>query len=279
MINDLLDDKFENLIGLQGPGKSAVPKDPSLRALTSVYLLGSRFICCSCEDAARWIAQAIVQPRPTPLLLTHINAHNLRCLSQVPELRETLQVRSWFLLEGVGLKVACLLTKGRAPVDTNGTDLLPALLDQLRGMPCRLFLLGGGTNVAVLAARKIREMWPHVEIVGSRDGYFSNDEIPAIRDQLRRAKPTLLLIGLGSSRQEAVALEFLQVPGLRVVWTVGGLFDRLTGRIPRAPTLMRTLRLEWLYRIYVEPRRLALRYVFDALWLAKSCAHEWRKQN
>ena len=81
--------------------------------------------------------------------------------------------------------------------------------------------------------------------------------------------------GLGSPRQEEVAMEFLQVPNLKLVWTVGGLFDFMSGRIKRAPSIMRALRLEWLFRIYLEPRRLALRYLFDALWLAKSCAYEW----
>ena len=275
MMNDLSDDKFDISTKLQGPGKSAVPTDPSERTLSTVDLFASRFICCNCADAATWIANAILHPRSTPLLLTHVNVHNLRSLSQIRELHETLQARSLFLLEGVGLKVACLLTKGWTPDDTNGTDLFPALLDQLHNMPCRLFLLGGRANVVALAAQKIKEKWPHVEIVGYRDGYFSNNEISAIRDEVCRARPTLLLIGLGTPRQEAVALEFLQVPDLQVVWTVGGLFDRLSGRIQRAPRLMRSLWLEWLFRIFVEPRRLAPRYLSDALWLTKCCVYEW----
>jgi N-acetylglucosaminyldiphosphoundecaprenol N-acetyl-beta-D-mannosaminyltransferase len=124
--------------------------------------------------------------------------------------------------------------------------------------------------VIALAAQKIKESRPHAEIVGYRDGYFSNNEIQAIRDEVCRAKPTLLLIALGSPRQEQVALEFLQLPDLQVVWTVGGLFDFLSGRIVRAPTLIQMRRLEWLLQIFIEPRRLAPRYLFNALWLAKS---------
>jgi exopolysaccharide biosynthesis WecB/TagA/CpsF family protein len=270
--------EFDLLTGLQGSGGSAVLTDPLVRALPKVDLFGNVFICCNCEDAAKWIAGAIVQPRPTPLLLTHVNLHNLRSLSQVRGLCNTLQLRSLFLLEGIGLKAACLLTRGWAPADTNGTDLVPALLDQLRTMPCRLFLLGGRASVAALAIQKIQARWPYVEIVGCRDGYFSNDEISAIRDEVFRARPTLLLIGLGAPRQDEVALEFLQAPDLRVVWSVGGLFDRLSGRIPRAPPFMQMLRLEWLFRIFVEPRRLASRYFFDGLWLIKSCAHEWYRR-
>ena len=268
------ENKLDLSKSLPGPGRSAVSLDSSDRIPSAVDLFGIQFICCNCEDAAKSIAKAIVHPRATPLLLIHVNAHTLRSISSSNELRENLRARAWVLLEGIGLKAACLLAKGRTPADTNGTDLFPALLNRLRSIPCRLFLLGSGPNVGALAKQKIEEGWPHVEIVGWRDGFFSNEELPAIRDQVSRASPTLLLIGMGSPKQEAFALEFLKIPNLQLVWAVGGLFDRLSGRIARAPPLMLMLRLEWLFRIFVEPRRLALRYLSDALWLAKSCVYE-----
>ena len=103
-----------------------------------------------------------------------------------------------------------------------------------------------------MAALKIKERWNHVEIVGYRDGYFSNDQIPLIRDEVQRAEPTLLLIGLGSPRQEEVALEFLQVPDLQA---------RMDRRRP--------------FRFYVRPdqtrtlhraQRFALNGCFEFTW-------------
>ena len=271
---ELLDDKFDNLTKRMAPGTSIVPLNLPAHVAT-VELFGSRFICCNCENAAKLLVQEIKHSEQPPLLIAHINTHNFRTLSSNPKLLEALQLHSWPLLEGIGLKAASVLTKGRVPADTNGTDLFPALLNELRDMPCRLFLLGSHSNVVSIAARKIKESCNQVEIVGYRDGYFSNDQIPLIRDEVQRARPTFLLIGLGSPRQEEVALEFLQVPDLRVVWTVGGLFDFLSGRIKRAPPVVRLLRLEWMFRISVEPRRLAFRYLLDSLWLIKSCAYEW----
>jgi exopolysaccharide biosynthesis WecB/TagA/CpsF family protein len=251
-----------------------VPLDSSLRAPSTVDIFGLRLTCCNCRQAAELIAKAIVHAKSAPLLLTHVNVHSLRSILPNNALWKTFQAHGQLLLEGVGLKAACLLTKWWTPADTNGTDLFPILLDRLRGVPCRLFLLGGEPNVLALAKQKIVENWSNIEIVGWKDGFFSNEELSAIREQVRRAKPTLLLIGMGSPKQEALALSFLQIPGLQLVWTVGGLFDRLSGRIARAPTPLRMLRLEWLYRILIEPRRLAFRYLCDALWLIKSCVHE-----
>ena len=263
---------------LQGSRRLAVYLESSERIPSLVDLFGIQLICCNCEDAAKALARAIVNPKVAPILLIHVNAHSLRCISRRHELRERLGGRAWLLLEGIGLKAACLVTKGWAPADTNGTDLFPALLAQLRSRPCRLFLLGGEPNVGALAKQKIEEDWPHVEIVGWRDGFFSDEELPAIRDQVSNARPTLLLIGMGSPKQETLALEFRQTSDLQLVWAVGGLFDRLSGRIARAPPLMLKLRLEWLFRICGEPRRLTPRYLFDALWLAKVSLYEWLKR-
>jgi exopolysaccharide biosynthesis WecB/TagA/CpsF family protein len=256
------------------PESWIVPLDSSVHTPSTVDIFGIRLTCCNCQQAAELIAKAIVHAKAVPLLLTHVNVHSLRSILPNNVLWKNFQAHGQLLIEGVGLKAACLLTKWWSPADTNGTDLFPVLIDQLRGIPCRLFLLGSEPNVVVLAKQKIEESWPHVEIVGWRDGFFSNEELSAIRGQVCRARPTLLLIGMGSPKQEALALNFLQIPGLQLVWTVGGLFDRLSGRVARAPTLLLMLRLEWLYRIFVEPRRLAFRYLCDALWLIKSCVYE-----
>jgi exopolysaccharide biosynthesis WecB/TagA/CpsF family protein len=240
-----------------------------------VQIFGAKLICRDCDEAAKAIAKAVLHPKTTPILLAHINVHSLRSISSSNELREQLRNRAWLLLEGIGLKVACLLTKGRFPPDTNGTDLFPAVIKELRGSPCRLFLLGGEPEVGALAKAQIESIWPHVQVVGCKHGFFSRTELPMIHDQVSTARPNILLVGVGSPKQEALLLEFLQIPNLQLVWAVGGLFDRLSGRIPRAPPPMLVLRLEWLFRIFLEPRRLGLRYLLDALWLAKACAHEW----
>ena len=98
---------------------------------------------------------------------------------------------------------------------------------------------------------------------------------PAYSRRGGTCQANILLIGLGSPRQEEVALDFLQVPNLKIVWTVGGLFDFMSRSHQTRTPHRANARFEWLFRIFLEPRRLAIRYLFDALWLAKSCAYEW----
>ena len=93
--------------------------------IATVDLFGSGFLCCNCENAAKLIVHEIKHSQQLPFLITHINTHSFRTLSSNRKLLEALRMRCWYLLEGIGLKAACVLTRGRVPDDTNGTDLCP----------------------------------------------------------------------------------------------------------------------------------------------------------
>jgi N-acetylglucosaminyldiphosphoundecaprenol N-acetyl-beta-D-mannosaminyltransferase len=113
-------------------------------------------------------------------------------------------------------------------------------------------------------------------IAGARSGYFSADETPAVVAEIGASGAELLLVGMGSPRQEYWLDEYLRETGCGVGIGVGGSFDVIAGRIERAPRAVRRLGLEWLYRLVKEPsrwrRQLALpRFVWlislDALGL------------
>ena len=74
-----------------------------------VDIFGIKLICRDCDEAAKAIAKAVLYPKTAPILLAHINIHSLRSMSSSSELRERLRNGAWLLLEGIGLKVACLL--------------------------------------------------------------------------------------------------------------------------------------------------------------------------
>jgi N-acetylglucosaminyldiphosphoundecaprenol N-acetyl-beta-D-mannosaminyltransferase len=79
--------------------------------------------------------------------------------------------------------------------------------------------------------------------------------VPGIVDEIRASGARLLLVGLGSPRQEFWLAENLAATGVGVGIGVGGSFDVIGGRVQRAPELWRRLGLEWLYRLVKEPQR------------------------
>lgn len=126
----------------------------------------------------------------------------------------------------------------------------------------RFFFLGGKPGVAERAAVQLRMLHPGLQIVGRRDGFFSRSEEGEIRRSIIEAGTNVLWLGLGSPIQERVAYAWREeLTSVGWIKTCGGLFDHVAGDIPRAPLWMQHSGLEWLHRMWKEPRRLAPRYL------------------
>ncbi len=138
----------------------------------------------------------------------------------------------------------------------SGIDLVEELLRRGATEGYRFFFLGARPGVAQAAAERVRRRYPGLRIVGTHHGYFSPQEEPALVDAIHAAGPDALLVGLGVPKQELWMLRnrgALEVP---VMIGIGGSFDVLSGRLPRAPKSWQRMGLEWLWRVLREPRRL-----------------------
>ncbi|BBC70956.1 UDP-hexose transferase [Altererythrobacter sp. B11] len=134
----------------------------------------------------------------------------------------------------------------------------------------RFYFLGGKPGVAARAADRLTGLYPGLQVVGTRHGYFApEDEIDLCR-QIVDSGADVLWVGLGSPRQEAFAFrQRSRLAGLGWIRTCGGLFDFCSGDARRAPQLLQNLGLEWLYRASLEPIRLGVRYIStnpSAMW-------------
>jgi N-acetylglucosaminyldiphosphoundecaprenol N-acetyl-beta-D-mannosaminyltransferase len=166
--------------------------------------------------------------------------------------------------DGVGIVLA-----GRVlgvPVESRVTGVeLTEGLAALRHPQARLFLLGAGPDVAAEAGDRLRERFPGVEIVGTLSGSPDDAAFAEIERHLEATQPTVLLVAFGHPRQDlwiAQHRDALARHGILVAIGVGGTFDYLSGRVPRAPRWLRRVGLEWLYRLARQPwrwrRQLAL---------------------
>ena len=150
----------------------------------------------------------------------------------------------------------------------NGTDFTPYLLRQAH-RPLRLFLLGGKSQVVGRAAEYARQQLGQ-EVVGVCDGYAGMSEIRLL-ERIERAKPDILLVALGNPVQEQWIMQHWEALNVSLVMGVGALFDFWAGAKPRAPRVVQSLRLEWLYRLCLEPRRLLRRYTVDIMRFLLYC--------
>ncbi|KMO42404.1 hypothetical protein VQ03_10840 [Methylobacterium tarhaniae] len=173
-------------------------------------------------------------------------------------------LRSLLLVsDGLGIDLCSGLFRGRLfRENLNGTDLIPAFL-AAETAPRSLFLLGAKPGIAEAAARNWALLHPQHRIVGVRHGYFAPEETGAVLAEINAAAPDILLVALGNPAQEMFIAEHAHRIDARVLMGVGALLDYTAGASTRAPAAFRLARLEWLFRLLREPRRLGRRYTVD----------------
>lgn len=209
------------------------------------------------QTAVDFIAGAAAARKPT--MVTFANAHTVNVAAQYPEMEKALG-QATVLNDGIGIDLGSrFLYREQFPENLNGTDFVPHLLSQ-PGLDLSVFVLGSTPEVARRAADHISQNFPTVTLVGYHHGFFGGDDDADICKTIRESGANLVLVGMGQPRQEIwTARHIEKLPA--VVICVGALLDFMAGRVKRAPLGWRRWKLEWLYRLMLEPRRLTGRYL------------------
>lgn len=221
-------------------------------------ILGTDVTAIGRDAAIAMLAESIAERRFTQV--TFLNAHNANVAVADARFRQVLP-DFLVLADGVGVDIASKMLYGEPfPDNLNGTDFVPEFLRRQKDR-LTVGLLGARRDNALAAAEKLAEHAPQHEFVFLHDGYFDGAEEKAILDRLEEIRPDVLLVAMGVPRQELWIAGKLGGEHCTVPIAVGALLDFLSGAVPRAPLWMRRMRLEWLFRLGLEPRRLWRRYV------------------
>ena len=189
-----------------------------------------------------------------------LNAHGANLAHEDASFRQLL-ADFVVLPDGAGVDIASLWLHGRVfPANLNGTDLVPQFL-RATARPIRVGLWGAAPGVAERAAQNWRTLFPQHRFDAIAHGFLGSADRDHHLDALTREPVDLLLVAMGNPRQERFIVEHLNERHARVVMGVGALLDFAAGRVPRAPSVLRRLRLEWIWRLGLEPRRMWRRYV------------------
>ena len=163
-------------------------------------------------------------------------------------------------IDGMGIIWGARAVGLPAKVRVTGVDLLTELLAVCADEGFRPYFLGATTEIAARAARKVRETHSSIQFAGVRDGYFSADQERRVVDGIRNSGADCLFIGMPTPRKERFLASYRDELNVPFIMGVGGALDVLAGHVQRAPPRMQQLGLEWLYRVYQEPRRMWWRY-------------------
>lgn len=213
------------------------------------------FIVTSCNNniAGSLILQSLRKKRKT--IITHFNLYNYTHLTRNKGIHNRIENTSALLFEGIGMKIFLfLLGQGILP-DTNGTDLFPIVMRHIQNNHHSVFLLGGRPSVIQKAYQQVTHDYPSINFSGYNNGYYYEAEESDIVNTINNSRSDLLICGMGIKREMEFLYNNFDELEVGTIWNVGGLFDFLSGAKSRAPKFMRCLRLEWLHRFILEPRK------------------------
>ena len=237
--------------------RDELKRDVGTAQLSSRDIFGVT-VRCGCEVDC--IAAIDVDVTQGSVCLGFVNTFTAYLLGKQDNFRSVL--RHFVLLnDGVGLDLVSIIKYGkRFPFNLNGTDFTPLYLKATRHT-YRIFLLGGRAGIAEKAAAALKRIAPQHTYVGARHGYFTELEEAEIAADIKERRADLVIVALGNPQQEVWIAKNIGKVNARLAIGVGALFDFLAEVIPRAPMSVRRARLEWLYRISLEPKRLWKRYI------------------
>jgi N-acetylglucosaminyldiphosphoundecaprenol N-acetyl-beta-D-mannosaminyltransferase len=240
-------------------------------------LLGIKFNALTMVDLDNLISSSIINKSFS--LIAHHNLHSIYLCSRNPKMKEFYDNAQYIHIDGMPI---VLLGKSfglplKREHRTTYADWSWSIIEQADSNGWRIFYLGSKPGVAEIGAQKIRSKYPDIHIA-THHGYFdtssssrvSRDIVEIINDY----KPHILMVGMGMPRQEFWIADNLKNLSANVVLPSGAAIDYLADAVPTPPRWSGKLGLEWLFRLFAEPKRLGYRYLIEPIFILRLLAIE-----
>ncbi|MCP2031560.1 exopolysaccharide biosynthesis WecB/TagA/CpsF family protein [Okibacterium sp. HSC-33S16] len=230
------------------------------------------------DEAVDLIASWPLAHETTPLAVASINLDHihhfgtgskwgtrLSATARQPTAQPTVE---WLnLIDGAPIAVRARQIVGENCPRLAGSDLITPLLDRAEQTGASVGFLGGSVETQALLRDYLRLARPGLRISGfwspARQELSDPDACGRLSEDIAAAKTDILIVGLGKPRQELWIAEYGPATHAQVLLAFGAVVDFLAGRVRRAPQWVSEAGLEWAWRLVLEPRRLARRYLVE----------------
>lgn len=220
-----------------------------------VTLLGMRIDRVTMDDALGLVAQYVRERIPRHILTADasmvVTAQDDTTFAAIAAQADLVTP------DGAGILWATKRSGNPVTAKVSGVVLAERLVDLSRTAGYRVFFFGAAPGVAEEARARMLARYPGAQIVGHRDGFFTEADEPAVVAEIRAAKPDILLVALGIPKQEKFIARHKAALNVPVLIGVGGTFDVMSGTVQRAPMWMQNAGLEWLHRLAANPKKIS----------------------
>ena len=181
-----------------------------------------------------------------------INPEMISYAKKNPYFTEIVTSADLVIPDGIGVEIG-LKILGHRVKRIPGIELGKALIVKFSNNNKSVALIGAKPDIIKLAVKNLIKEVENINIVYAHDGYFTDEE--EIVNSLIDSNPDLVLVALGSPKQEILINKLKTKLPKSAMIGLGGSFDVWSGAVKRAPEIYQKLGLEWLYRTLKEPQR------------------------
>jgi N-acetylglucosaminyldiphosphoundecaprenol N-acetyl-beta-D-mannosaminyltransferase len=199
-------------------------------------------------------------------LVLNMNTHGVVTYLKNSKYARIIKSADVIYPDGWGPIWASRFSKNKLPERVNVGDFIDQLLEGMDKEKLGIYLLGCDEVTIKKTLKTIKQKYPKIRICGGNTGYFGRKKEGEIISEIKAARPNLVLVGMGIPTQEYFIDRNWKALPPAVYMGVGGVFYYISGLKSRAPKFMRQWGLEWIYRLFQEPRRLGKRYTLGNLY-------------
>jgi len=214
-------------------------------------ILGVKIDSLSFQEAVRY-ADILIRNKKSSYIVT-LNPEIIMAATNDNELKRIINRADLVTPDGFGLMLAARFLGTPLKERITGVDLTWALIKLAEDRGYSVFLLGGAPGVAKKAVQNILRVHPKVKFVGISS---ADPDDKDIINTIGKAKPHILFVAYGAPKQEKFIYQLKNRVNIPLSMGVGGTFDYIAGVQPFAPRWIRKAGLEWLYRLFTQPKRL-----------------------
>ncbi len=239
------------------------PASNAPSSLRRSVVLGVRVVSEPFEKVLASVVGVLESPVREAVYLCPTGVHGVIEAQKDPDFRRILNGAVFNVADGMPLVRVSQLQGYPKAERAFGPDVMWALLGRSVALGTSHFFYGGKEGVGETLAEISKEAFPGLRVAGTYCPPFrplNPDEETEIVELINGSGADVVWVGLSTPKQERWVAAFRERLDVKLLCTVGAAFDYHTGSITVAPKWVKVVSLEWLFRLFQEPRRLWRRY-------------------
>ncbi len=189
-----------------------------------------------------------------------LNPHSYAVSKSVKIFRDAIHAATWVIPDGIGMVIAGNFLRKPVLERITGSDTFYAVSSVAARSSYRVFFLGASEEVLQLIVERYNKEFPGSVIAGTYSppykSEFSRADIDNMVESVNKSGADILWVGMTSPKQDIFIAQNIGRLDVKFAAGIGAVFDFYAGRTPRASDLMIRLRLEWLHRFFMAPKRM-----------------------